>query len=155
MKRLAMATLLLAGAAAPPLPAQATRAADSAAIAAASRAFSAAYMRNDTVALGDAYVDSAVAYPPGREIVGRAAIRHSFAWPEGYRQIAHAMTSERLTIDGDMAIDVGTWTSTGQREGQEPRTASERYLVVWIRQADGQWKILYDMWHQPPRRAAP
>ena len=155
MKRLAVATLLLAGAAAPPLAAQATRAADRAAIAAASRAFSAAYVRNDTLALGEVYVDSAVAYPPGRDIIGRAAIRRYFAWPGGYRQIAHSMTSERLTIEGDMAIDVGTWTSTGQREGQEPGTASGRYLVVWIREAGVQWKILYDMWHQPPRRAAP
>lgn len=152
MKRLAVTVLLLTGAAALPLASQGT---DSAAIAAASRAFSAAYVHNDTLALGDVYVDSAVAYPPGRDIIGRAAIRRYFTWPEGYRQIAHAMASERLTIDGDMAIDVGTWTSTGQREGQEPGTASGRYLVVWIRRTDGQWKILYDMWHQPPRRTGP
>ena len=46
---------------------------DSTAIVAASRAFSAAYVRNDTAALGRIYSDSAVLLPPNREIRGRAA----------------------------------------------------------------------------------
>jgi len=54
---------------------------DSAAIAAASRAFSAAYVRNDTAALGRIYSDSAVLLPPNREIRGRAAIQRDFAGP--------------------------------------------------------------------------
>ena len=52
---------------------------DSEAIAAASRAFSAAYVRNDTAALGEVYSDSAVLYPPNRELVDRAAIQRYFA----------------------------------------------------------------------------
>lgn len=124
---------------------------DSAAIAAASRAFSAAYVRNDTAALGRVYSDSAVLYPPNREIAGRAAIQRYFAWGADYRQLEHAMQSERLTVTGDIAIDIGRWTSTGQRGTREPTTASERYLVIWVRENDGAWRILYDMWHRPAR----
>lgn len=122
---------------------------DSAAIVAASRAFSAAYVRNDTAALGRRYADSAILYPPNREVRGRSAIQRYFAWGPRYRQLAHAMVSERLTIAGDVAIDVGTWTSTGQRDGDDATSASERYLVVWVREEDGAWRILYDMWHRP------
>ena len=61
------------------------------------------------------------------------------------------MMPQRLTISGDMAVDVGTWTSTGQRGDAEPATASERYLIVWVREDDGAWRILYDMWHRPGR----
>lgn len=122
---------------------------DSLAIVAASRAFSAAYVRNDTIALGQVYSDTAVLLPPNREVRGRAAIRHYFAWGAPYRQIAHAMESERLTVAGDLAIDLGTWTSTGRRGDADPTTASERYLVVWVREAGGVWRILYDMWHRP------
>lgn len=107
---------------------------DSVAIAEASRAFSAAYVRNDTMALGEIYADSAVLLPPNGEIRGRAAIRRYFAWGPSYRQIAHRMQSGSLTIAGDLAVDVGTWTSTGHRGDQEPTTASERYLVVWVRE---------------------
>ncbi|MDH4046437.1 MAG: nuclear transport factor 2 family protein [Gemmatimonadota bacterium] len=122
---------------------------DSLAIVAASRAFSDAYVRNDTAALGLVYADSAVLLPPNREIRGRAAIRRYFAWGAGYRQLVHTMVSDRLTVTGDLAVDVGTWTSTGQRGDASPATASERYLVVWVREHDGAWRILYDMWHRP------
>jgi ketosteroid isomerase-like protein len=132
--------------------AQAIRATrDSIAIAEASRAFSAAYVRNDTAALGRVYSDSAVLLPPNREIRGRAAIQRYFAWRGDYRQLAHRMESSHLTIDGDLAVDVGSWTSTGQRGDAEPTTASERYLVVWVRESDGAWRMLYDMWHRPAR----
>jgi len=61
------------------------------------------------------------------------------------------MESAELTIDVNLAIDVGTWTSTGRRGDADPSTASERYLVVWVREGDGAWRILYDMWHRPAR----
>ena len=124
---------------------------DSVAIVAAARAFSAAYVRNDTAALGQVYSDTAVLLPPNREIRGRTAIQRYFAWGPSYRQLAHAMESSRLTVQGDLAVDVGTWTSTGRRGDADPATASERYLVVWVRESDGVWRILYDMWHRPAR----
>jgi ketosteroid isomerase-like protein len=124
---------------------------DSLAIAAAGKAFSEAYVRNDTAALGRVYSDSAVLLPPNNEIRGRTAIQRYFAWGSGYRQLAHSMAPERLTISGDMAVDIGTWTSTGQRGDAEPTTASERYLIVWVREDDGAWRILYDIWHRPGR----
>ena len=154
MRPLWLVAVLTVPAAAPALQGQATYRSDSIAIAAAGRAFSAAYLRNDTLALANAYVDSAIAFPPGRrQVEGPAAIGHLFVWPEGYRQLVHVLTVEHLQIQGDLAVDVGTWNSTGQRAGKEPVSASGRYLVTWVRAADGQWKILYDIWQPPP--AAP
>lgn len=125
--------------------------ADSLAIVAASRAFSAAYVANDTPALGRLYADSAVLLPPNREIRGRAAIQRYFAWGPNYRQIAHSMESQHLLTRDGLAIDAGVWTSTGQRGEAAPATVSERYLIVWVPEADGAWRILYDMWHRPAR----
>ena len=126
------------------------RSADSLAIVAAGRAFSTAYLANDTITLGMLYADSAMLLPPNRDVAGRGAIRRYFAWGEGYRQISHRMEPQRITISGDLAADVGTWTSTGQVGDAAPRTSSGRYLIVWLREADGVWRILYDMWHRPP-----
>ena len=120
-----------------------------AAIMRASRVFSAAYVANDTAALGRVYTDSAVLLPSDREVRGRPAIQRYFAWGPNRRQIAHAMKSESITINGDMAVDVGTWTSTSQRGDAPAATASGRYMVVWVRESDGAWRMLYDMWHRP------
>jgi len=123
--------------------------ADRLAIAEASRAFSAAVVAGDTAALGALYTADAVLMPPTRNIEGNEAIRRYFAPGDSRTQVGHELTSDRLLIEGDLAIDMGTWSSTTQREGEEPRTASERYLVVWRRQADGSWKIAWDAWHWP------
>lgn len=123
--------------------------ADRLAIAEASRAFSAAYVAGDTAALGALYTQDAVLMPPNRNIEGNERIRAYFAPAEGRTQVGHELTSERLLIDGDLAIDMGTWSSTTQSEEAEPRTSSERYLVVWRRQQDGSWKMAWDAWHWP------
>ena len=124
-------------------------AADSTAISQASRAFSAAFVAGDTAALGELYTEDAVLLPAGRTVTGRDAIKRFFAPREGRTQVAHAMNSESLLLQSDLAIDMGRWSSTTQREGEEPRTASERYLLVWQRQADGSWKMTHDAWHAP------
>lgn len=126
-----------------------TPTADSLAIVAASRAFSAAYERNDTAALAQVYADSGVLLPPGREVRGRAAIQQYFAWGSQHRQLVHAMRSTSLVVRGDLAVDIGIWTSTAQRGEDPPVTSSERYVVVWRRERDGAWRIRYDMWHRP------
>lgn len=122
---------------------------DSLAVLAASRAFSDAYVAGDLETLGSVYVEDAVLYPPGSVIRGRAAIRRYFAPGPGRTNLAHAMTSERLTFDGDVAVDVGVWSNTWRRGDEGPQAAEGRYLVVWRRGADGRWRIEYDMWHRP------
>jgi len=123
--------------------------ADQRAIAEASRAFSAAYVAGDTAAIGALYTDDAVLMPPNRNIEGNADIRAFFAPSQNRTQVGHELVSEKLLIDGDLAIDMGTWSSTTQRDDAEPDTSSERYLVVWRRQVDGSWKIAWDAWHWP------
>jgi len=122
---------------------------DRAAISAASRAFSAAYIANDVEGLKAIYTADAVLLAPGKEIRGRNEAGEYFRWRPGYRQVDHAMTTDELLVRGDTAIDVGTWHSIGQRGDAEPSSASGRYLVVWVRESDGAWRIKYDMWHRP------
>lgn len=122
---------------------------DRVAIGAAARAFSAAYVSDDTASLGQLYADSAVLLPPNREVRGRPAIQRYFTRGANQRRLSHMMRSERLTIFGDVAVDVGTWTAMNQRGEESPVTSLERYLLVWVRESDGQWRMLYDMWHRP------
>lgn len=123
--------------------------ADSADIAAASHAFSQAYVAGDTATLAALYTEDAVLLPPEREVRGRAAIARYFAPTERRRNLAHAMTSAELRVRGRTAIDVGTWSNTWSIDEGPAQEASGRYLVVWYRADDGRWRIAYDMWHRP------
>jgi ketosteroid isomerase-like protein len=120
-----------------------------AAISEAGRAFSDAFVRNDSEAIKRLYTENATLLPPGRDVRGRDAVGKYFQWGPRYRQVAHSMTPAELMVRGDVVVDIGTWVSTGQRGDEPPSTAAGRYLVVWVREADGRWRIQYDMWHQP------
>ncbi len=122
---------------------------DSIAIAAASRAFSEAYVRGDTARIRSLYAVDAVLLPPGRELRGRDRIARYFAPSARRVNVSHAMESSELRLAGDVAIDVGIWRNTW-RIGDEPeQSAQGRYLVVWRRGPDSRWRIEYDMWHRP------
>lgn len=124
---------------------------DRAQIEAAGRAFSAAYVAGDTARIRTLYTPDAVLLPPGGLIQGRDAIARYFAPNPRRSVVAHSMISDSLEINGDEAIDIGTWSQTSRPGGGgEPVTASERYLIVWRRGADGTWRISHDMWHRPP-----
>jgi uncharacterized protein (TIGR02246 family) len=126
-----------------------------AAISAASRSFSDAFVKNDTRAIADCYTADAVLLPPGREIRGREAAAQYFAWGPNHHQIAHEMKSHKLRIRGSVAIDEGTWTSTSRKGDGEPTTSSGKYLVVWVLEDDGKWRIEVDMWHRPDPPSKP
>jgi ketosteroid isomerase-like protein len=124
---------------------------DSTAILEASRQFSTYYVRGDIAALARLFVEDGVLRPPGREVRGRAAIERYFTSGPNPRRVAHRMEPSSIHISGTLAVDVGTWTSSVRRGDSEPVTNSDRYMMVWQREADGVWRILYDMWHIPAR----
>lgn len=118
-------------------------------LAAANRAFSAAYVAGDAAGVAALYTEDAMLIPPGRTVRGRGAIQRYFTAPPGRRQLDHRLTTEEQWIDGATATEFGTWFSVTQREGVPPDTASERYLLVWKRERDGRWRMQVDMWHRP------
>lgn len=143
------ALLCLAGTASAQDPADSTAAAQ--AIAQSAQAFSRALERGDAEGMAAQYVDDAVLVPPnGRVIAGRDSIR-VFWTPRNpdFRTLAHSLTTDRLEVAGEVAVEVGTWRQEGQRKDEQPRESAGRYLVVWRRQPDGAWKMQFDSWTAP------
>ena len=141
-----LATLLLG--LAPSAPAQEDVAT---AIGGSARAFSRAMEAKDAETMTAQYTDDATLIPPsGRLVNGRDEIL-AF-WGTGnpeFRTLEHRLTTDRLEVSGDVAMEVGTWYQKGQLGDAEPTESSGRYFVVWRRQPDGGWKMQFDSWTRP------
>lgn len=149
MRRVVLPLLFLAIAS--PALAQDPVAEAAAAIATAASAFSRAFEAGDPATMTAQYTDDATLIPPnGRLINGREAIL-AF-WTPGnseFKTLRHGLTTDRLEVTGDVAVEVGTWSQRGQLRDEEPTESAGRYLVVWRRQQDGSWKMQFDSWTRP------
>jgi uncharacterized protein (TIGR02246 family) len=120
-------------------------------IEAISNRFEQAFLAGDAATIGTFYAEDAVALPPGApRAEGSAAIESLFgSWfqqvpaPEGF-----TLTTDdvQLAGSGDLAYEVGTYTSRGTSPEGEAYDETGKYLVVW-KNVGGEWKIVADMWN--------
>lgn len=103
----------------------------------------------DVDAIVELFSDDAVLMPPGEPaVVGRAAQRD---WLEAlYEQFAVEARYADTTLElaGDWAFEQLWFTMTlTPVEGGEATTINGHGLHVYERQADGSWRIAYDVWN--------
>jgi len=111
-------------------------------------AFSRALEAGDAAGMAAQYTDDATLIPPnGRLVNGREAIL-AYWTPRNpdFRTLEHRLTTDRLEVTGDVALEVGTWYQRGQMGESDPTESSGRYFVAWRRQPDGDWKMQFDSW---------
>jgi len=112
--------------------------------------FSAAYVAGDTEALVQIYAEDGVAGPGGSDFVrGRPALR--ILWTRGAdtQVLRHRLRPVEIVVDGDHAYDWGYYEGTTGSPA-EPKAFNGKYLVVWQRDADGQWRMAHDVWNSMP-----
>jgi ketosteroid isomerase-like protein len=124
--------------------------ADAAAIEAIREAEEAAAVSGDFNAMGALFASDAISMPPNETaIVGADAIR---AWAEGFMGAftigLDSYTTDDVKVDGDLAVEyyTGVWTLTPV-EGGDATIETLKGLHVLERQADGSWKIVYDIFN--------
>jgi len=111
------------------------------------RKFGAAAARKDYAGMAALYTDNAKVLPPDAPIVtGKKAIE------EFWRAAATALGLTDVTlktvdleVTGDTAYEVGE-AELKLGSGQ----AKVKYLVVWHRGGDGQWRLHRDIWNSMP-----
>lgn len=136
--------------AAAPVTAQRPPAAsDSLAIVAAGRAFSRAYERGDVETLVRSYTSDGVIFPDRSEALSGDALRRYWTLPPGRRVLLHRMTPTEIVIQGDLAYDYGVYEYRGENDGQGYQGRG-KYVVVWRRDADGNWRMKLDIWNRLP-----
>jgi uncharacterized protein (TIGR02246 family) len=122
---------------------------DEAAIRAVDREWARAATAGDGIALTAVYASDATLLPPNEPLAKGEAVKkynvdmtNAFSGP-------FELTTTDVEGRGDLAYAVGTYraTLTPKKAGAKPLPTEEgKYLEVLKKQADGSWKIVYDMW---------
>jgi ketosteroid isomerase-like protein len=104
------------------------------------------------------YSDDAVVFPPNSTSAAtKEAIRN--AWKEMFASpgfvITWQPTKVRVGKSGEMAWVNGTYESTMNDPSGKPIDDRGKYLEVWEKQTDGNWKCAADMWNSDLAAPAP
>lgn len=122
-----------------------------AAIEAANSRFSEAFARGDAKALAALYTSDAIVFPPDSETIrGNEAIGTFWKTTRDGGVRSATLTTTDVGRSGDLAYEAGTVSLTIQPAGAEPKTVTDKYVVVWKRQSDGAWKLHRDIWNSLP-----
>lgn len=132
-------------------------AADVTAIHAVDEEWSRAATAGDGNAVAALYAPDATLLPPGEPIKqGEAAKQYWIDYFNTYAGPTKLETSD-VTLHGNLAVAVGMYSMsmTDKKPGSKPLPVEEgKYVEVLMKQADGSWKMIYDIWNlnaPPPK----
>ena len=97
----------------------------------------------DGVALGNA------AMP----LIGKVAIQKSANWDPKVYQLTWTPTDAMMGPSGDMGYTWGHFEGHSKDAAGTDATVKGRYITVWKKQADGQWKVALDAGANEPPEA--
>jgi ketosteroid isomerase-like protein len=106
------------------------------------------------------FAPDATAYPQGApKVMGTEALRAMLTDMMSAPGFSLQWTPSKAEVSaaGDMGYTVGTYTTTGNDAAGNPMTEQGKYITIWKKQADGQWKAVEDIFNAdaPPPAPAP
>ena len=120
-----------------------------------SKRFSRLFVTGQTEALVNLYAADAKIFPENKmiltgkeELMGYWSPKPDAQW----RVMFHKVTPEEIKIVGDVAYDYGYFEGKSIRRDQsgEQSEWKGKYVIVWKKQEDGDWKIYLDIWNKVP-----
>lgn len=147
---LGLALLLFAvGCNSAPAPAPDTRAAEEAAVRKADADWVKAAQTKQVDAWVAFYADDATVLPPNDKTASdKDSIRKAAGDLLGLPGLVIAWQPTKIEVarSGDLAYDYGTYEMSANDASGKPATERGKYLEVWKKQADGNWKCIVDAW---------
>jgi uncharacterized protein (TIGR02246 family) len=101
----------------------------------------------DAAGTAGVYATDGRLLPPNMDILnGRAAIE---AFCKEFTSVGAKLSFDLLTVHeaGDLHVAVGTYTLDFQPPGMDPQHDRGKYIEVWKRDGDGQWRIVEDIFN--------
>lgn len=97
------------------------------------------------------FAEDAVTLANGKPpVMGREAIAAQATWSPASYQLTWTPEGARMGPDGDMGFTWGHYEGVAKdRDGTVMKTEG-RYMTVWKKQADGQWKVEMDASNDGP-----
>jgi ketosteroid isomerase-like protein len=83
-------------------------------------------------------------------VVGHDAIAAQATWTAQSYRLTWTPEGARLDAGGDMGFTWGDYTGVSKDAEGNPVTTSGRYITVWKKQPDGQWKVEMDASNDGP-----
>jgi len=133
----------------PPSPPD-TRAADERAVREADAAWSKAAAAKDVEAYVGFLAEDASVFPPNAPMqTGKEANRKAASEMMASPGFALSWQANKVEASrsGDLAYTVGTYQTTVNNPKGKPVTDRGKYVTVWKKQADGQWKVAADIYN--------
>ncbi len=127
-----------------------TRAADEAAIGALSAEWSKGMAGKDVAKCVSFYAEDASMFPDRAPIAtGKEAIHAVWAALLTTPGFAGSFKTTKVEVakSSDVAYETGTFELTTNDKKGKPQTEKGKYVVVWKRQADGNWKAVADIYN--------
>jgi ketosteroid isomerase-like protein len=94
-------------------------------------------------AFADAYCDMSAGHASFYGTEAKAVLRHRLTTLFARYRVHLTVTIFSIRVEGSMAFDRGSHKLTLiPINGSRPKTMSTRYLEIWQKQPDGQWKIV-------------
>ena len=109
-----------------------------------------AYAAGDADAVAAIFSENCWQMPPNAPpLVGRAAVRNFWAEATRWGRWDFDIQAREVLVSGDMAVERGAYTLRLAAGPEAPpnfeaKEDSGNYLVVWRREADGEWRAFWD-----------
>ncbi len=99
------------------------------------------------------FADSGVMVTPGRNVVGRSAIRELMAPELGDTTVALTWrpASVEVSSGGELGYTIGRWDRTSRVNAGAP-VRHGSYVTIWRKQGDGTWKVMLDVGNADPAK---
>jgi uncharacterized protein (TIGR02246 family) len=119
------------------------------AVAAASLAWDQAYAAGDASKLAERYDENAVSMPPGMPaLTTKSAIAADFNAFFSSNRATHRTLDADRRVSGGFAIERARYEATiSPRDGGATIKEAGKHIVVYRRQADGSWKVFWEIWN--------
>lgn len=96
-------------------------------------------------AFADWFAEDGVVLGNGQApVIGRVAIAKSTTWSPKDYQLTWTPTEAAMSPSGDMGYTWGHFEGHSKDANGNPVTTSGRYMTIWRKEPDGQWKVVLD-----------